>query len=258
MNLPGRELAYDPDCSTLERLYVRALGAPINGLRIRLAHVIPATRGDYRRILDAGCGGGAFSIELAKAHPGAEVVGVDLDESLVIKANRIAKTAGLGNLRFETADVTALRFRGEFDLVVSVDNLEHIEDEVAAIRSLHAALMPRGRLVVHVPGYYRRWPVLKKSVNFDVPGHVRPGYLLEDLTEKLAQGGFEVESARYTFGFLENLSNNISYAITGADKRNKMLYAFAFPFLQIIAHIGSGAKPTWGAGVLVTAMAADA
>jgi SAM-dependent methyltransferase len=253
MGLPGRELAHHPDYSALERLYIRVFGAPVNGLRIRLAHVMPATRGKYRRILDAGCGRGTFSVELAKAHPEAEIVGVDLDEEILSKGEYIAEKAGIGNLRFQAADVTALPFEGEFDLVVSVDNLEHVEDDVAAMRCLRRALREDGRLVVHVPGYYRRWPVFKKSVNFDVPGHMRPGYLIEELEEKLAQAGFAVESVRPTYGFLENLSNNISYAISGAEQKNKALYALVFPFLLIMSNLGALARPKWGAGVLAVA-----
>lgn len=253
MGLPGRELAYNPEYSVLERAYIRVFGAPVNGLRIRLAHVMPATRGNYRRILDAGCGRGTFSMELAKAHPEAEIVGVDLDEEILSKASHVAAKAGLDNLRFQIADVTALPFDSEFDLVVSVDNLEHVEDDVAAMRCLRKALRPDGRLVVHVPGYYRRWPVFRKSVNFDVPGHMRPGYLIEELEEKLARAGFAVDNARPTYGFLENLSNNISYAISGAEQKNKALYALVFPFLLVMSNLGAFARPKWGAGVLATA-----
>ena len=44
---------------------------PANGLRIRLRRVLPVTEGSYRTILDAGCGSGVFSYELAKRHPEA-------------------------------------------------------------------------------------------------------------------------------------------------------------------------------------------
>ena len=68
---PGRELSFDPGRSKFERTYAKLLGAPANGLRIRLRRVLPSTDGTYRDILDAGCGGGVFSIELAKRHPQA-------------------------------------------------------------------------------------------------------------------------------------------------------------------------------------------
>lgn len=251
--MPGAEQAHDPELSALERLYVRLLGVPANGLRIRLRHVLPHARGEFRSILDAGCGPGVFTMELAKRHPGAEVVGVDLDEAAVRRAAMIAERAGIDNCRFRVADVTALPFEGEFDLVVSVDNLEHVEDDVTAMRALRRALRPGGRLLVHVPGYHRRWLVLARRVNFDVPGHVRPGYTAEQLTAKLKRAGFRVDSCRYTYGILETLTNNISYLITGARKRNRRLYALVFPALLALSYPGKFSRPRWGAGVLAIA-----
>lgn len=253
MGFPGTEQAYDPALSRLERTYVRLLGVPVNGLRIRLRRVLPSTRGNHRRILDAGCGPGVFTMELAKQHPDAEVVGMEIDAALVDRANTIAQRAGLGNCRFEQGDVTAPSVESAFDLVLSVDNLEHVEDDVAALVQLRRALVPGGQLVVHVPGYYRRWLVFGRRVNFDVPGHVRPGYHAEELVEKLGRAGFRVASTQHTYGPLETLSNNLSYLITGADRRNRQLYALAFPALLGMSYLGKFSRPSWGAGLLAIA-----
>src|SRR5689334_15108010 len=133
---PGRELSLDASRSKFERAYAWFLGAPANGLRIRLRRVLPATDGSYARILDAGCGQGVFSMELAKRHPEAQVVGVELEPVLVERANAMARRAGLRNCHFEQGDVTKLDFDDQFDLVVSVDNFEHVEDDVTAMRGL--------------------------------------------------------------------------------------------------------------------------
>ncbi len=250
---PGRELSYDTRRSKFERTYTRLLGAPANGLRIRLRRVLPVTRGDFDSVLDAGCGSGVFSYELAKQHPRAKVVGVELEQDLVDAANSNAEQAGLSNLRFEQGDVTKLDYDSEFDLVVSVDNLEHVEDDIGAMQTLFAALRPGGRLVVHTPGYERRWLFVGRRVNFDVPGHVRPGYRAEDLAEKLRGAGFEVKRYQYTYGPVETWTNNLSYLITGADRRNKVLYAAVFPVLLGVSWFGQWSKPRWGAGVLAVA-----
>jgi len=250
---PGRELSLDPGRSKFERTYARLLGAPANGLRIRLRRVLPSTDGRFDRILDAGCGNGVFTLELAKRHPEAEVVGIELEQALVDRDNEIAHRAGLTNIRFEQGDVTKLDFDGTFDLVVSVDNLEHVEDDVTAMEGLWRALRPGGRLVNHVPGYERRWFLLGRRVNFDVPGHVRPGYRSEELVAKLRRAGFEVEESHYTYGIIETFTNNISYSITGADQQRKMLYALVFPFLLGLSWLGQWSRPRWGAGVLAVA-----
>ncbi len=246
----GWEMCYDPDLTAIERVYTRIFGVPINGLRIRLRRVLPKVGGNYGAILDAGCGIGVFSMQLAKLHPEAQVMGVDLEESLVKKATEITRHAKISNCEFQLGDVTNLHLDRKFDLIVSVDNLEHVENDVRALESFRRLLNPQGRLVVHVPGYYRRWPIFERKVNFDVPGHVRPGYLKEQLAERLRNAGFVLLEQCYTFGLLENLSNNISYAITGAEKRNRILYAMVFPFLAILAYFGGFQRPSWGAGVL--------
>jgi SAM-dependent methyltransferase len=250
---PGCELSLDPARSPFERMYARLLGAPANGLRIRLRRVLPATDGGHRTILDAGCGPGVFAFELAKRHPQAQVLGVELDPDLVERANEIAQRAGMTNCRFEKGDVTQLDFDAEFDLVVSVDNLEHVEHDVAALQTLLRALRPGGTIVVHVPAYERRWLLFGRRVNFDVPGHVRPGYHARELGEKMRLAGFDVIDQRYTYGPLETFTNNLSYLITGADQRNKGLYAVAFPALLGVSYLGKFSNPSWGAGVLIAA-----
>jgi SAM-dependent methyltransferase len=250
---PGRELSLDPGRSRFERMYANLLGAPANGLRIRLRRVLPATDGSYRKILDAGCGSGVFSYELAKRHPQAQVTGVELEPDLVARANEIARRAHLANLHFEQGDVTKLDFENEFDLVLSVDNFEHVEDDIAAMRTLLQALRPGGRLVAHVPGYERRWILFGRRVNFDVPGHVRPGYRADQLVAKLQEAGFQVTAHQYTYGTIETFTNNISYLITGADQRRKLQYAAVFPVLLAVSWLGKFSQPKWGAGVLAVA-----
>jgi SAM-dependent methyltransferase len=247
---PGCELSLDESRSPFERAYARVLGAPANGLRIRLRRVLPATRGSFPRILDAGCGQGVFAMEIAKAHPEAQVTGIELDPTLVERANAIAKRAHIDNVHFEVGDVTKLEYESEFDLVVSVDNLEHVEDDVTAMKGLLRALKPGGRAVVHTPGYERRWFVFGRRVNFDVPGHVRPGYRTSELVERLRNAGFDLSSCQSTYGIVETFTNNISYTVTGADQKRKGLYALVFPVLLGVSWFGKSSRPSWGAGVL--------
>jgi len=251
--LRGSQLSLDPQLGRFERTYVRILGAPANGLRIRLRRVLPETRGHYGTILDAGCGTGVFAMELAKMHPESLVTGVDIEPELVERATAIARAAGITNCRFEVGDVTALTFDDRFDLVVSVDNMEHVVDDVRAMKVLLRALHPGGRLVLHTPAYHRRWPVLRKQVNFDVPGHVRPGYHAEELVSKLREAGFQHVEEKYTYGVLENLTNNISYKISGANQENKVAYALVAPLLHAVSYPGQFSQPRWGAGLLATA-----
>ena len=255
----GKEIAHDPSLSAVERIYVRCVGAPIHGLRVRFRRLAPLMRsliaplGAQASVIDVGCGTGVFTVVMGAEFPHAHFVGIDNSEGLIARDREIATRAGRDNVRFEVADALELPYHETFDVAMCIDNLEHIEDDRAVLRSIAATLRPGGSLLVHVPGYYRRWPVFGKRVNFDVEGHVRPGYTLEEIVSRLRDTGYDVEQAFYTYGLLETVSNNLSYKITGASRRNKHLYALAFPFLNALAYLGRNARPAWGAGVAVVA-----
>jgi magnesium-protoporphyrin O-methyltransferase len=76
-----------------------------------------------RRILDAGCGTGAFAIELARR--GAEVVAVDLSPTLVeLARTRNATPGGAGSITYRVGDMLDPALGG-FDHVVAMDSLIH-------------------------------------------------------------------------------------------------------------------------------------
>lgn len=89
-----------------------------------------------RRVLDAGCGTGAFSI--AAAERGADVLGVDVAGGLVDVAQRRETVIdGPGRIEWQAGDMLDARF-GEFDHVVAMDSLIHYreEDLIAALAKL--------------------------------------------------------------------------------------------------------------------------
>lgn len=249
----GRILKYSSDLSNLEKKYISIFGAPINGLRIRARRVLPLVNKKYKNIMDAGCGPGVFSFEIAKKAPDSKVTGFDIDTQQLALNKEIAEKVGVTNCSFEYQDLCNMEIHNRFDLIISVDNLEHIEDDVDALRRFYNALEENGEIILHVPGYFRRWYFFGWEVNFDVEGHFRPGYTKEQINEKFEQVGFKIIESYYTYGWFETISNNISYWITGAQMKNKMLYALAFPVLNVFAYIGKNSRPKKGAGVLVIA-----
>jgi trans-aconitate methyltransferase len=249
----GTELIYNADYSFLERLYIKIFGVPINGLRIRARRILPLIQSKYKNILDAGCGPGIFTFEMAKRLPGSIVTGVDIEDALLDTNKEISKKLHLENCRFENIDLTGMEDKDRFDLILSVDNLEHIEDDENVLRRFHDALTEEGELIIHVPGFYRRWYFFGWAENFYVEGHYRSGYTLDQLREKLEHAGFNIHRIDYTYGWLETITNNISYWITRAEMKNKMLYALVFPFLNCISYFGRNSRPAKGAGVLAIA-----
>lgn len=249
LKLPGHELYWDPSLGRLEHGYCRLLGVPIVGLRIRLRRLRRLLPPDATRVLDGGCGRGVITRQLAWRYPRAMIDAIDQDEQGQQVNQNIAQVCHITNCRFLVGDLTALDSDSQYDLIVSVDNLEHIENDLDVLRRFYRAMKPEGTLVIHVPHYYRRWPLFKWSRNFEVPGHVRPGYHLPELTERVRRAGFTIERAGFSYGFLENLANNLSYAISAAEQKNRLLYALLFPMLNLIAWFGQWGNPGMGAGV---------
>ena len=101
------------------------------------------------RCLDAGCGGGDVTLELARiVGPDGEVVGLDRDEVKLDLAREEAQAAGLENVSYRVADVMELDAEGEYDVVYSRFLLAHLSDPAAAMERLVAAARPGGLVVL--------------------------------------------------------------------------------------------------------------
>jgi 2-polyprenyl-6-hydroxyphenyl methylase / 3-demethylubiquinone-9 3-methyltransferase len=95
-------------------------------------------------VLDAGCGGGFLSEELAKK--GAHVWAIDTAEQLLAKAKEHAQEGGL-NIRYSKASCEQIPFaKNTFDVVVCVDVLEHLANPQLALIEFMRVLKPGGTL----------------------------------------------------------------------------------------------------------------
>ena len=101
------------------------------------------------RILDAGCGSGRNMVELARR---GAVTGVELSDTSVALAR--ARHAG----EVIAGSVTEMPFADDsFDLATCLDVIEHLEDDLAALRELRRVVAPAGSLLVTVPAYQWLW-----------------------------------------------------------------------------------------------------
>jgi magnesium-protoporphyrin O-methyltransferase len=118
-------------------------------MRNTLLSYLPADlRG--RRILDAGCGTGAFAVEAAKR--GADVTAIDLSPTLVqLARERLPSQIGEGKIHFTVGDMLDPAL-GRFDHVVAMDSLIHyrVGDIVGALAQL-APRIERSMVVTFAP-----------------------------------------------------------------------------------------------------------
>ena len=143
------------------------------------------------RVLDFGAGGGQFAAPL-KAQ-GMDLTALEPDQ-LLQQRLRAQGLSVVGSIQ-ELAD-------DSLDYIYTLNVLEHIDDDEAALRGLHAKLTQRGRLLIYVPAF----PVLYTSMDAKV-GHVRR-YTRNTLEARVRAVGFRIERIAYadSIGFFATLA----------------------------------------------------
>ena len=140
------------------------------------------------RILDVGCGTGMMLVEMARM---GQAQGIDAsDEALAFCRRRGLTAVQKGNvLELPFAD-------GSFDVLTGVDILEHIDDDVGALREWRRVLKPGGRLFLFVPAHQWLW-----SLQDEISGH-RRRYTAGLLRRVVAEAGLVVERQSYVSTYL--------------------------------------------------------
>jgi len=175
---PGFEVSgTDGRYSGVDNLEVMRQARNYNAYLLRLITTYAA---NGARLLDFGAGAGTFAAPLAGR--GFDVWCVESDSSLV----KQMRDAGL---RAESSLASVPR--SAFDLVYSLNVLEHIEDDRRIVALLAETLRPGGRLLVYVPAFESLFTSMDRKV-----GHLRR-YTTRTLGRAIAAGGLTVEEMRY-------------------------------------------------------------
>lgn len=145
-------------------------------------------------VLNAGCGSGEMNILLAQNNTW-KVTAIDIDEESILLSQNIQKKNNIENLTIIKSSIEEHIPNEKYDIIVSNDVLEHIEDDNEAVKKFSLLLKKDGILCVSVP-----------SLNYlfgyhDVMlGHYRR-YNRKNCT-KLLSSFFNIEKCRYFGGIL--------------------------------------------------------
>ncbi len=236
----------------LERQFFRVFGVPdpAHYLRHRyLARALRAFEPRPRRILDAGSGRGDHTLWLARRYPLAEVLGLDIDEARVERSIAAASALGIGNVEFRHADLCDLNLTG-FDLVVSIDVLEHVPGQEDVLRRLRDALEPGGLAFYHIP-CERPKPVLlsrylQRFHDWAEEEHVEDDLAPEEFVERVTVCGLEVLEARRTFARWTGEAACSLFALPYANTPlNRVAQVALTPVCKVLAMsdtLGGGAR----------------
>jgi SAM-dependent methyltransferase len=118
--------------------------------------------------VDIGCGAGATTLAVARAvGPSGSVLGVDISEPLLRRAEERRQAAGLSQANFLLADAQDHPLGpAESDLLLSRFGVMFFADPAAAFRNMAAALRPGGRMVLAV------WSSAQANPFFSTPGRI--------------------------------------------------------------------------------------
>lgn len=138
------------------------------------------------RVLEVGAGVGNFTRWLA--HTADHVVVAEPDPAMAEALSSVAPA----NVEVRAVPIEDLRGSEEqFDAVVAINVLEHIEDDGGAVRIAHGLLRPGGRLCLFVPAHRALFGSLDRRY-----GHLRR-YTERGTRALLEAGGFHVAACRY-------------------------------------------------------------
>ncbi len=152
-------------------------------------------------VLDAGTGFGQYAYFIAREFPNTRVLAVDVKDDYLENARRfIERTPERARVRFEKADLTVLEIDETFDLILSVDVMEHIEDDRSVFRNFERVLNPGGYVIINTPSDLGGSDVSDDEGESFIEEHVRPGYNREELSGKLREAGLPTTRAIFTYG----------------------------------------------------------
>jgi magnesium-protoporphyrin O-methyltransferase len=184
-------------------------------MRAEMLASLPADLTGWR-ILDAGCGTGAMSVELARR--GADVLGIDLAPEIIrFAAETLPDDIGKGRIKFQSGDMLSAS-HGEFDAVVAMDSLIHyrMDDAVLALASFARrtrrlmvfTFAPRTPLLAAMHAAGRLFPRSDRAPSI-VP--VRPEEIARDLAIQPPIQGWRIgRTTRVSRGFYKSQMMELS------------------------------------------------
>jgi len=153
------------------------------------------------RVLDAGTGFGQYAYFVAKNFPEATVRAVDVKQEYLDRAKDfVDQTPQSKQVTWAIDDLTDLQSEGPFDLILSVDVMEHIAEDRAVFGHFERVLRPGGHVIINTPSDQGGSDVQEDSDESFIGEHVRDGYNLRDLEGKLQDAGLEPVRSIYTYG----------------------------------------------------------
>jgi SAM-dependent methyltransferase len=216
-------------------------------------------------ILDAGSGFGQYCYRMSCLYPEAEILGVDVKQEQIDDCNLFFRQIGKEKqVTFAVADLTLYKASNLYSMILSVDVMEHIQEDEQVFRNFSESLQPGGILLISTPsdqGGSDTDHHEEEGVHGFIEEHVRDGYNKNDISAKLLKAGFSKVEVSYTYGKYGSVAWKLSMKypiqLLGLSKVFYLIlpiyYLLLFPFCALLNYLDVNSRNESGTGLLVTA-----
>jgi len=240
-------MQYEPIKRSLGRFFAgslilrKTLYFLLDLLLLRTWHVKKALRKIARQfpgeasVLDAGSGFGQYTWRMSRMNSLWKFKAIDINKEQIDDCNIFFGKAGLSDrVSFYTYDLTTLNDLDCYDIILSVDVMEHIEEDFVVFQNFFKSLKNNGILLISTPSDKGGSDVHGKQEESFIDEHVRNGYSITNITEKLSLAGFRTIEAGYTYGKPGNISWRLSMKYPIKMLNISYLFFFLLPFYYLI------------------------
>ncbi|HNX37588.1 MAG TPA: methyltransferase [Candidatus Cloacimonadota bacterium] len=211
-------------------------------------------RSDSFRFYDAGAGFCQYSWHILKKYPHSRVFAVDLKKDYLRSFAGFIRPRMPERFHFQEADLQVFEPKLHYDLAVAIDILEHIPDDVSAMKNIYNCLNPNGKLIISTPSD------TDEAARF-TEEHVRPGYDMHELRTKLESVGFIIRESHFSYGVWGarawRLMIKHPLALLGRSKFFfpilPLYYLFVLPLGLIMMQMDLQRENSTGTGIIVVA-----
>jgi SAM-dependent methyltransferase len=186
-------------------------------------------------ILDAGSGLGQYTWRMCRMNKNWKISGVDIDSKQIDDCKRFFKKTGLEErTTFRTADLETFKDPDTFDLILSVDVMEHIREDEKVFLNFIESLKGNGYLLISTPSDKGGSDAHSAADESFIDEHIRNGYSIEDITDKLTRAGFRSIEAHYTYGKPGNISWRLTMKYPVKMLNISYIFFILLPFYYIV------------------------
>jgi 2-polyprenyl-3-methyl-5-hydroxy-6-metoxy-1,4-benzoquinol methylase len=186
-------------------------------------------------VLDAGAGFGQYTWRMSSMNRGWKIKAVDINLEQVADCNEFFRKTGRSErLKYETGDLTVLNEENCYNLILTVDVMEHIEKDELVFANFCRALKNNGMLLISTPSDKGGSDVHDNEESSFIDEHVRDGYGIGEITDKLKRAGFSKVKAKYTYGKAGSLSWILSMKYPVKMVNKSYFFFIILPFYYLI------------------------